>query len=312
MLLDEMIDYRLHVFRCVAECHSITKAARMLHLSQPAVTKHIQVLEEKLGLPLFVRTVKGMTLTEGGIIYLQHAQEIAAAHESIARRLQAPAGILSGRIRIGCNRTVLSYYLPKILACFKQRHPSVTCEITEGNTDSSVGALLDQRIDVALIEGPCQRPEIQKETFLEDEIIWIASPSDPIVATKRITPEAVLRRPLILREVGAGTRQFMEQHFRRLGIRGNRLNVVQEIQNPEAIKRLVMAGLGISYVFQLGVEQELASGRLVKVECPKLTIRRPFSILFPQGPMPTGIVQTFIHSLQKGWPAEEMPAVEGR
>jgi DNA-binding transcriptional LysR family regulator len=296
-----MMNFRLQVFRRVAEAQSITKAARILHLSQPAVTKHIQLLEETLGVPLFVRAAKGMLLTQAGVVYLQHVQDVAAAHEEVARRLQAPAGILTGRLRLGCNRTVLSYYLPEKLAAFKKRYPSVTCEIADGNTDTIVGALLDQRIDLALIEGPCQRPEVQKKTFLEDEIIWIASPSDPLLETKRLTVPIVLRRALIIREVGAGSRQFMETHLRRLGIRANGLNIIQEIPNPEAIKRLVMAGLGISYVFRFGVEQELASGKLVKIDCPKLNIRRPFSLLFPQGPTPSGIVQSFIQLLlEKG------------
>lgn len=292
-----MMNYRLEVFRRVAECQSITKAARLLHLSQPAVTKHIQLLEEKLCVPLFVRSAKGMVLTQAGIVYLQHVQEVAAAHENVARRLQTPSGILTGRLRLGCNRTVLAYYLPEMLALFKSRYPSVVCEITDGNTDTIVGALLDQRIDLALIEGPCQRPEIQKKTFLEDEIIWIAAPSDAIANIRHPTPQAVLRRPIIVREAGAGSRQFMEANLRRLRMPLDRLNIVQEIPSPEAIKRLVAAGLGISYVFRLGVEQEIASGRLVKIDCPKLNIRRPFSLLLPQGPAPSGIVQAFAHLL---------------
>ena len=78
-----------------------------------------------------------------------------------------------------------------------------------------------------------------------------------------------------------------------------RQNIVQEIPSPEAIKRLVAAGLGISYVFRISVEPELASGKLVKIDCPKLNIRRPFSLLFPQGPPPVGVAQAFIQTLFK-------------
>jgi DNA-binding transcriptional LysR family regulator len=292
-----MMNYRLQVFRQVAETQSITKAARVLHLSQPAVTKHIQLLEAELRVPLFVRSANGMILTQAGIIYLQHVQQIAQAHENIAQHLQAPAGTLTGRLRLGSNKTLLAYYLPEILARFKNRYPSSICEIIDGNTDTIIGALLDQHIDLALIEGPCQRPEFQRRIFLEDEIIWIASPADPLAKISRPTIQDVLRRPIIVRELGAGSRQFMEHALRQLRVSLDRLNIVQEIPSPEAIKRLVANGLGISYVFRLGVEPELASGKLVKIDCPKLNIRRPFSVLYPQGPMPLGLSQAFIQLL---------------
>lgn len=294
-----MMNYRLQVFRQVAELQSITKAGRKLHLSQPAVTKHIQLLEAQLRVPLFVRSAKGMILNESGVAYLQHVQQIAKAHEAMAQHLQAPSGLLTGRLRLGSNKTVLAYCLPEILARFKTRYPSATCEIIDGNTDTIIGALLDQRIDLALIEGPCRRPEIQMRTFLEDEIIWIASPENPLAKNRKPTIREVLRHPLIVREVGAGSRQFMEQALRQLRIAPERLNIVQEIPSPEAIKRLVMAGLGISFVFRISVKAELATGKLVKINCPKLNIRRPFSLLFPQGPAPTGTAQAFIQTLRK-------------
>lgn len=293
------MDYRLHVFRQVAELQSITKAARVLHLSQPAVTKHIQLLEEELRLPLFVRSPKGMLLNESGVLYLQHVQQAAKAHERIVQHLQAPNGIVTGHLKLGSNKTLLAYHLPEILARFKQKYPSVVCEVIDGNTDTIIGALLDQKIDLAVIEGPCRRPEIQIRTFLEDDIIWIASPADPLAKVARPTVNDVLRRPIIVRELGAGSRQFMEDALHRLRVPLERMNIVQEMPSPEAIKRLVAAGLGISYVFRISVEPELAAGKLIEIKCPKLTIRRPFSVLFPRGPAPVGIGQALIQLLME-------------
>ncbi|HEU5397309.1 MAG TPA: LysR family transcriptional regulator, partial [Verrucomicrobiae bacterium] len=91
-----MMSYRLEVFRKVAESGSITKAARALHLSQPAVTRHIQILEGHLRMPLFTRTAQGMRLTRAGIVYLEHVQQVALAHESIVQRLHAATGTATG------------------------------------------------------------------------------------------------------------------------------------------------------------------------------------------------------------------------
>ncbi len=292
-----MLDYRLHVFRTVAELQSITKAARALHLSQPAVTKHIQLLEEELRVPLFVRSARGMILNESGLVYLQHVQQIARAHSDIVQHLQTPTGVHTGRLRLGSNKTILAYCLPEILARFKTRYPAAACDIIDGNTDTIVGALLDQRIDLALIEGPCRRPELQIHTFQEDDIVWIASPQHPLAKLRNPTVAEVLQHPIIVREVGAGSRQFMEQVLRQLRIPLPRLHILQEIPSPEGIKRLVAAGLGISYVFRVSVAPELASGKLVTLNCPKLNIRRPFSLLFPQGPGPLGLAQAFIQTV---------------
>jgi len=112
------------------------------------------------------RASNGMVLTQAGIVYLQHVQKMAQADEQIAQLLQAPTGILTGRLRLGSNKTILAYWLPDILARFKTRYPAAVCEIIDGNMDTIIGALLDQRIDLALIEGPCRRPEIQMQTAL--------------------------------------------------------------------------------------------------------------------------------------------------
>jgi DNA-binding transcriptional LysR family regulator len=224
-------------------------------------------------------------------------QQVAKAHESMAEYLQAPTGILSGRLRLGASKTILAYYLPAVLAEFKKRHPAVVCEVEEGNSDVIVGAMLERRIDLGLIEGPCKRPELQTRPFFSDEIVWLAAPSDPMAKKRSLNPEEILRRPLIAREIGCGTRRYMEMALRKHRLSSPRKQILQELISIEAIKRVIGSGLGIGYLSRLSVEQELASGTLVQLHCPALTIRRPFFILFPQGPDPMGVAHTFIQVL---------------
>ncbi len=288
-----MIDYRLHVFRQVAEMRSLTRASKALHLSQPAVTKHIKLLEEELRVPLFVRSSTGVALTDAGTILLQYVQATEKSRAAMMEKLRGPAGVLAGRLRLGASMTIASYYLPEILVGFRARHASVTCDVVEGNTDIIVGLLLDQRIELGLVEGPCRRREIQVRPFYEDEIIWIAAPSDALAKMKNVTPKALLERPVISRELGSGTRRVVELALRQEGIPLSRLRIEQELPSTEAIKRMVAAGAGIGYVSRLSVGQELASGQLVQIPCVRLRIKRPFSVLIPQGPDPVGIVQAF-------------------
>jgi DNA-binding transcriptional LysR family regulator len=288
-----MIDYRLHVFRQVAEMRSLTKGAKLLHLSQPAVTKHIKLLEEELRLPLFVRSSSGVLLTDAGRTFLKYVQESEKSRAAMMEKLQAPAGLLTGRLRLGCSTTIASYYLPNVLVGFKRKYASVTCDVVEGNTEIIVGHLLDQRIELGLVEGPCRRREIQVRPFYQDEIIWIASPLDPLAKLKNTSAKALLERPIISREIGSGTRRVVEMALRQQGIPLARLRIEQELPSTEAIKRMVAAGAGIGYVSRLSVGHELAAGKLVQIQCPQLRIKRPFSILIPQGPDPIGIVQAF-------------------
>jgi LysR family transcriptional regulator, transcriptional activator of the cysJI operon len=288
-----MIDYRLHVFRQVAELRSLTKASKVLHLSQPAVTKHIKLLEEELRLPLFIRSRNGVVLTDAGTVFLRYVQDTEKRRAAVMEQLQAPAGLLTGRLRLGCSMTIASYYLPEILVGMKAKYPSVGCDVVEGNTDLVIGLLLDQRIELGLVEGPCRRREIQVRPFYEDEIIWIAAPSNPVAKIKNPSPAILLKCPLISRELGSGTRRVMEAGLRQQGIPLAQLRVEQELPSTEAIKRMVAVNAGVGYVSRLSVEQELASGKLVQIDCRELRIKRPFSILIPQGPDPIGIVQAF-------------------
>ncbi len=288
-----MIEYRLHVFRQVAELRSLTRASRALRLSQPAVTKHIKLLEEELRLPLFVRSSHGVTLTDAGTIFLKHVQETEKERATILEQLQAPVGKLAGSLRLGGSMTIVSYFLSEILLAFKTKYPDVTCTVIEGNTDFILGLLLDQRIDVGLVEGPCRRRELQAHPFYQDEIIWIAAPSDALATSKKVTVQNLVERPIISRELGSGTRKVVEAALRHQGISLAELNIIQELPSTEAIKRMVAAGGGIGYASRLGVQQELASGKLAQIPCPKLQMKRDFSILVPQGPDPVGIVQAF-------------------
>src|ERR1700730_8892370 len=123
-----MIDYRLHVFRQVAEVRSLTKASKALHLSQPAVSKHIKLLEEELRVPLFVRSSTGVVLTDAGTIFLKHVQETEKSRAAVMEKLQAPVGLLTGTLRLGSSMTIASYYLLDVLVGFRAKYAAVKCE----------------------------------------------------------------------------------------------------------------------------------------------------------------------------------------
>jgi DNA-binding transcriptional LysR family regulator len=152
-------------------------------------------------------------------------------------------------------------------------------------------------VDVALVEGPCRRPELNAEPFLNDEIVWICAPGHRLARARCVTVQELLATPVVTREIGGGVRQFVETELQRHGRSLDEARLVQEIPHPEAIKRAVMGGEVISFLFRIGVAEEISAGLLHAIHCPGLKLVRPFSMLTPRGPAPSGVLSSFRDAL---------------
>ncbi len=289
-----MLDYRLHVFRTVAELKGISGAARKLNISQPAVTQHIKHLEEEFGTQLLLRSPSGIALTDAGYVLLDHALRIADLHDAVAQKLGQRRGQLRGPLRLGASTSITQYYVPPLLASFLREHPEVHLSFLGGNTEEIIGALLAHRIDLGLVEGPCRRRDLKAKSFFEDEIICVVAKNHALARNKSITVNQLLSQPVILREAGSGTREYVEQALRRAGLKPERLSVIAEVPSSEAIKGILETGLGLSFLSRLSVKEELKSGLLREVKIRGVSILRPFLALHHQGPVPGGPSGAFL------------------
>ncbi len=290
----------MHVFREVAQEQSLSRAARTLHISQPAVTQHIKALEEFFKTTLFVRSSSGVTLTPAGLVLHDHARRIGEMHEEVTRKLTESGGAIEGRVRLGVSKTITEYYLPHVLLAIKARHPAVEIDVLEENTDAVISSLLARRIELGLIEAPCRRRDLRALPFFEDEIIVIAPPRHPLVKRPAVTIAELIREPVVLREIGSGTRMVMEAALRKRKITLAKLSVVMTLPSSGAIKRVVQGGVGISFVSRISVEDELKAGTLVEIKVRGLDMRRPFSAILPLGPDPVGLRQLILNFLPQG------------
>ena len=292
------MDYRLQVFCCVADQQSISAAAKMLRISQPAVTQHIKMLEASFNATFFVRSRTGVSLTEAGATLLVYAQRVATLNEEVKSRLRQPHSDLGGYLRLGASTTITQYYLPKVLAAFKRRHPGIKIEVLESNSMGVISSLLSQRIDIGLIESPCRRRDLRAESFFDDEIVVIASPKDRLFDKRVISIDKLSRQPFVFRELGSGTRQCFEESLQRLKINIKKLSIVQEFSSTEAIKRAVAEGMGLGFVSRLSITNELANGSLAILQVKDLEIRRSFSTILSLGSDPIGLRQVFLTFLR--------------
>jgi len=288
-----MPDYRLHVFKVAAEGLNFTRAARELHISQPAVTQHIKQLEEHYGQALFVRGPAGLSLTASGELLYEHALRAATAEADLEARLRTDDRSLRGTLKIAASTSIAQYLLPRWLGDFAQAHPQVRLDLRMGNTEEVGAALSAGRVELGLIEGFYSRREFKSERFMEDEIVVVAAPSHPLAKKKELSLGDLAAAPWVLREPGSGTREVVERALKRVRVNPKKLHTVLESWSSETIKGLVETGAGVAFLSRLALRHEIAAGALVVLPVAGLQIRRALQVLRPQGPPLNGLAGHF-------------------
>ena len=173
-----LTDFRLKVFKTVADRLSFTKAAAELLISQPAVTKQINELERLLGKPLFLRHGNRISLTDDGVRLLEYANRILALYGELRDAFVEEQGAFSGEIRLGASTTLSQYVLPGLLAKFRKLYPDVRVTLFNGNTEQIERQIADGKLDFGMIEGTASNPALHYELFMDDELVLVTSASN--------------------------------------------------------------------------------------------------------------------------------------
>lgn len=285
-------NFRLVVFRAVAHHLSFSRAAEELLLTQPAVTQQIKALEEQFGTPLFHRGGGRITLTAGGAALLPFAQQIKELSDSAVAAVANANGQLAGELSIGASQTIAHYLLPAFIASFLQENAHVRITARSGNTDQMLAALASGEIQLALLEGPAQRTDVQVEVFMEDHLVLVV-PSSHEWAGQTISLEDLKTQPLLTREFGSGSRRIVEQALEAAGVKTKDLFVRMQLDSTEGLLNAVEAGLGVTFASRWAVRNQLALGTLKLARVHQLKLSRSFSLAYPAGPEPSGSVASF-------------------
>ena len=287
-------NFRLMVFRAVAEQLSFRKAAEELYLTQPAVSLQIKALEEDLGVQLFDRSGAHITMTPAGRVLLEYAAQVNAHLVQAEREIAALSGEHVGQLALGASTTIAQYVLPRLLGEFCREHPRVHSTLISGNTEHIVEAVEKQRIALGFIEGPARSREVKTEPFLEDELVLIASTAHELAERNSVSCSEIASIPLLMRERGSGTRHVIEMALEHQGVKRSSLQIVMELDSTEAIKSAVEAGLGIRFVSRWAIAKDLRLGNNFKiVEVEGLSIKRQFLVTYASGPEPQGLALEF-------------------
>jgi DNA-binding transcriptional LysR family regulator len=286
----QLENFRLKVFRTVAEQLNFRKAAEHLFLTQPAVTLQIKALEDDLGVRLFDRAANSVSLTPQGTLLLGYATKIATLVSEAEQELGAEDGKVSGELSLGVSTTIAQYVLPRLLGAFLDEHPRVQFSLHSGNTDEVVHLLLESKLSIGLIEGPARDRGIRTEHFMQDELVLVTPRA---FESNRLSRDQLLASSLLMREHGSGSRHVVETALEKAGLRLKTFKKVMDLDSTETIKSAVEAGLGIGFVSRWAISKELELGALKIAEVTGLRIVRHFSLVSRTGPKPQGPAGAF-------------------
>jgi DNA-binding transcriptional LysR family regulator len=296
-------NFRLKVFRTVAEEMSFRKASEVLHLSQPAVSQQIRALEEEAGVQLFDRSGgdrqgSQIALTEAGGVLLGYAIATAEMMKKAQHDLAALNRKVTGDLPLGASTTVAQYVLPRILGAFLKQHPEVHISLISGNTEFIAGAIAEGKIALGIIEGPPMRRGLKVVRMMQDEMVLVVSPQHPWACSRNARPQTIAiselkKAPMLLRERGSGSRRVVERALKKAGLPLQSLRVLMDLDSTESILSGVEANLGVGFVSRCALGKVLRCGAVRTVAVEGLQIPRDFSFIWPAGTDLTGPVAAF-------------------
>jgi len=266
---------QLEVFVHTVACGSLRGVADALHLTQPAVSMALAELERLLGGELFDRRRGRLHLSARGRALLPLAQELLERHREFAGF--ASHGIAPGsELRIGASNTVGNYRIGELLAPFAQAQPAVRLRLQVENTRSIAAAVLDGSLDVGCVEGPVMHADLQRQHWRDDVLVVCAAIDHPLAGRRGLRPDDFHGARWVLREPGSATREMSERLLSRLPAPVALL----ELNQTEAVKQAVVAGLGLACLPEVALTDAVAAGRLVVLDTPFAQLRRSLSLLW--------------------------------
>ena len=264
---------QIQVFLATAHHQNVSRAAEQLALSQSAASGALKDLEQQFDVQLFDRIGKRLQLNEQGRQLRAKAEALLEMAKEIEEELTLHEQ--PGNLDIGATLTIGNYLCVDLIERYRVRAPKAHINLNIANTETIKRELLNFDIDVGMLEGEIQHPDLDIKPWQADVLTCVCSPSHPLAKHSTVSTEMLAKETWILRETGSGTRQTFDR-----AMHGQRykLNIALELEQSEAIKRAVSKNLGLSCLSELVVADELSRGELVALPTPQLDLSRTLYI----------------------------------
>ena len=284
----------LKIFRDIAQEKNFVKAAKLNFLTQPSVSSHLKHLEEELGVRLFERVPRKVSLTQEGEFLLPHAEELLLKCENLKTLISKSKGIAKGDIRIATVYSIGMYELAPTLKRFIRMYPDIHVHLQYRRSDIVYDLLLENKIDVGMVAYPEDRPRIQVTPLGNDHLVLIAPPHHPLARQKSVRLKRIEGENFIAFDSGIPTRETID---RKLEQKGVKVHVRMTNENIDTLKRAVEGGLGISIVPGKTVAEEVRKRTLKSIQISDAKLNRPLGILTLKDRIPSYPLQLFMEVL---------------
>ena len=251
---------QLRILKAVATEKNFTKAAEVLYISQPSLSKQIKTLEKNLDILLINRENNKISLTENGKVFLQYSERILALCEESCRALIDLKNGDRGSLTVGASQTIGTYLMPRVLALFAQNYPQIDLKVQVNSTRLIANNVLNREIDIAVVGGEIPnelRKNLTIKHFVEDELSLIISKSHPFAKKKKINKENLYYLNFITLNSNSTIRKFIDNILIQNGIETKQLKIIMQFNSIEGIKTAVSLGLGAAFVSSSAIEKEI-------------------------------------------------------
>lgn len=233
---------QLEILLTVFDEGSITRACKLLHLTQPSASMQLAKLSETLGLDLYYQVGKKLHFTEAGLILVDTAREIFKCYQYADMKLSGLKELAGGSLNLAVVTTA-KYFIPHLIGEFSQQYPDVNIQFNVGNREQIIRRTAADEDDFYVFSHPPENPDLELVEFMQNRLQAIAPVGHPLTKKHNITLKELMQYPLLMREPGSGTRYAIERFFADQKIS---LDIRMTIESNEAIRHSVMAGLGIT------------------------------------------------------------------
>ena len=288
-----MTFHQLEIFGAVAEQASITQAARKIKISQPSVSKQLRFLERECGIKLYVKSGRGIKITEEGRMLHNAAKPILKQMEELRSSfLTRVSDARDVALRVGSTPSPGAFFLPGVLRSFVKLHPKIHPTLRTGYPDALKAMVLDGEVDVAVTTIAPSHPEIIEEAIASEGIVAIVSAKHPLATKKSLTESEVGTVPFIMTTDGR-----IADEIKKIGLR---LNVVMWCESVELKKAAVEAGLGVGLFYRGSAEAGLRQGYFKALEIPKLeNIKITCYVIYQRGAHVSPNLNSFLSLLRR-------------
>jgi len=287
----------LEVFCKIVELKSFSRAAEAVYLTQPTVSGHIKVLEEFVGVKLLDRLGREVLPTKVGELLYGYAKQILALRNQAIQALEEYKGSLKGHLVIGGSNIPGEYFLPTLLATFKARYPEISITLRIADSREIVRGVLEGTVELGAVGAKFDDGQLIYLKLLEDELVLALPPghawaTKPVVALKEL-----VEQPMILREVGSGSRKVFEDALHAAGLDSSALTVVAELGSTEAIRQALKSGAGVSVISLRAIQDDLDRGTLRTVPLEGIRLTRDFYLVYHKNRSRSPLCEAFANFL---------------